>query len=114
MKLSSSDVADIQRLSSSPSFLKLADSILTDLDRDTLAEFIAAYLYFKSKGRANTDFAFFIVAKKFSKVVSLAMNVLGAMIQGLLLDKEFRSVIFDAAMKSFKQRQAAKPGLSQK
>ena len=100
MNLSSSDVAEIQKLSSSPSFLKLADSILKDLDRDTLAEFLAGYLYFKSKGRANSDFAFFLATKKFSKLAMITINVLAVLLPGLLFDKAFRSVIFGAGKKS--------------
>ena len=101
MKVSSSDSAEIQKLSSSLSFLKLADSILQNLDRDTLAEFLAGYLYLKSKGRSNNDFAFFVATKKFSKVAIITMNVLAALIPRLLLDKEFRLTIFGAGMKSF-------------
>jgi hypothetical protein len=98
--LSSSDEAEIQRLSSSPSFLRLADSILMSLDRDTLAELIAGYLYFKSKGRTNGDFALFVVTKKFGEGVTIAMNVIVALIPGLLFDKAFRSVIFAAVLRS--------------
>lgn len=98
--MSSTDEAEIQRLSSSPSFLRLADSILLSLDRDTLAEFLAGYLYFKSKGRTNGDFAFFVATKKFGKGVTIAMNVIVALIPGLLFDKAFRSVIFAAVLRS--------------
>ena len=98
--LSSSDEAEIQRLSSSPSFLRLADSILLSLDRDTLAELIAGYLYFKSRGRTNGDFAFFVATRKFRKGVTIAMNVIVALIPGLLFDKAFRSVIFTTVLRS--------------
>jgi len=80
--------------------LRLADSILISLDRDTLAEFLAGYLYFKSKGRTNGDFALFVVTKKFGKGVAIAMNVIVALIPGLLFDKAFRSVIFAAVLRS--------------
>ena len=80
--------------------MRLADSILIGLDRDTLAEFLAGYLYFKSKGRTNGDFALFVVTKKFGKGVTIAMNVIVALIPGLLFDKAFRSVIFAAVMRS--------------
>lgn len=103
MNLSSSDSGEIQKLSSSPSFLKLADSILGGLDRDTLSEFLAGYLYLKSKGRSNSDFAFFVVTKKFSKVAMITMNVLAVLLPCLLLDKGFRSAIFGTA-KSFAKK----------
>ena len=100
--LSSSDEAEIQRLSSSPSFLRLADSILLSLDRDTLAELLASYLYFRSKGRTNGDFALFVITKKFGKGVTIAMNVILALIPGLLFDKAFRSVIFTVVVRSMR------------
>lgn len=78
----------------------MADSILKGFDRDTLAEFLAGYLYFKSKGRTNGDFALFVMTKKFGKGVAIAMNIVAALIPGLLFDKTFRSVILTAAMKS--------------
>lgn len=110
MKLSSSDSEAIQKLSSSPSFLKLADSILKNLDRDTLAELLAGYLYFKSNGRSNIDFAFFVATKKFSKVATITMNVLAVLLPGLLLDKEFRSAIFGAVTKSFAKQSIRSQG----
>jgi hypothetical protein len=85
--------------------LRLADSILLSLDRNTLAEFLAGYLYFKSKGRTNGDFALFVVTKKFGKGVTIAMNTIVALIPGLLFDKAFRSVIFAAVMMSVGKRE---------
>jgi hypothetical protein len=82
----------------------LADSILLSLDRDTLAEFLAGYLYFKSKGRTNGDLALFVMTKKFGKGVTIAMNIVAALIPGLLFDKTFRSVILTAAMKLVGER----------
>jgi hypothetical protein len=90
-ELGDSDVEEIQRLSSSPSFLRLADSIHTSFDRDTLAEFLAGYLYFKSKGRTN---AFFVMTKKFGKGVTIAMNIVAALIPGLLFDKTFKRLAY--------------------
>jgi hypothetical protein len=83
--------------------LRLADSILISLDRETLAEFLAGYLYFKSKGRTNGDFAVFVMTKKFGKGVTIGMNVILGLLPGLLFDKEFRSVILAAAMRSVRK-----------
>jgi hypothetical protein len=103
-ELGDSDAKAIEKLSLSPSFLGLADSLLKGFDRDTLAEFIAGYFYFKSKGRSNRDFAFFLMTKKFGKVVLVSMSVVAAVIPGLLFDNEFRSVTFAAAMKWVEER----------
>jgi hypothetical protein len=102
--LGGSDAEEIQRLSSSASFLELSDSILTSFDRKTLAEFLAGYLYFRSKGKTNSDFAFFIMTKKFGKTVRIAMNITSALVPGLLFDKAFRSVIWAAAMEWVRER----------
>ena len=106
MKITSYDELEIQKLSALPSLSKLADSILRNMDRDTLAMFLAAYLYFKSNGRSNIDFTFFLATRKFPKVAMIAMNVLAVILPGLLLDKAFRSVILGAAFKSSKQNGA--------
>lgn len=104
-ELSDSDAQEIQRLSSSPSFLRLADSILTSFDRDTLAEFLAGYLYFESKGGSRSDYARFLLTKKFGKGIRITMKILAALIPGLLFDKAFRSVVFGAAANSFGKSQ---------
>jgi hypothetical protein len=93
---------EIKKLSSSSSFLRLADSILLNVDRNTLAEFLAAYLYFNSKGKSTSDFAFFIVTKKFGKTASISMNVVAAIVPGLLFDGPFRSLVLDALTNQIK------------
>lgn len=98
--MSGSDAEEIQRLSSSTSFLRLADSVLRSFDRDTLAEFIAGYLYFRSKGKTSVDFDSFLATRKFGKGFRITMNILAAVIPGLLLDGAFRSVVFAAAANS--------------
>jgi len=103
--MASSDAEEIQELASSASFLRLADSLLLSLDRDTLAEFIAAYLYFKSKGRTPADFGLFLVTKRFGKATTIAINVIAALIPGLLFDKAFRSVVWAAGMGLVRKKQ---------
>jgi hypothetical protein len=102
-----SDAKEIERLSSSPSFLGLADSLLKSLDRDTLAEFLAGFLYFRSKGRTNSDFVFFMVTKKFGKTANITISIVAALIPGLIFDKAFRSVALTAAMKIVGERKKA-------
>jgi hypothetical protein len=80
--------------------LRLADSILLSLDRNTLAELLASYLYLRSKGRTNGDFALFVITKRFGKAVTIAMNVILALIPGLLFDRAFRSVILTVVLRS--------------
>ena len=91
----------------------MADSILTSFDRDTLADFLAGYLYFKSKGRTNGDFVFFVMTKKFSKGIRIAIRIFAALIPGMIFDKAFRLVFLAAVMKSLEKRKrrtnSAKP-----
>jgi hypothetical protein len=82
----------------------LADSILTSFDRDTLAEFLAGYLYFESKGRSNSDYVRFLATRKFGKGLRITMRILAALVPGLLFDKAFRSVVFGAAANLFGKR----------
>ena len=82
----------------------MADSILLNVDRDTLAEFLAAYLYFNSKGRSNGDFAFFIVSKKPVKTASIALNVAAAILPDLLFDGTFRSLMLDTLANQIRRK----------
>jgi hypothetical protein len=49
------DARMIRKLSRSPYLLVVADSILANIDREALAELLASYLYFTSKGRADVS-----------------------------------------------------------
>lgn len=87
----------------SHAFLKIADSIHESIDRETLAEFIASYLYYKSKRRTNAGFANFMMTKRFTKVVAIALSVLPAVLPRLFADREFRSLIVSATVRSFRK-----------
>ena len=95
-----SDRDAIQRLWSSPSFLRLADSILSNLDRKDLAKIIASYLYFKSRGRRDSDFVFFVVSE-FPEIVFMAFRAgIPVIIPAVLTDKTFRALLISFAEKS--------------
>ena len=112
MKLDNSDVREIRRLSSSPSFLRLAESILANMDRDTLAELLAGYAYFRSEKRSNLDLALYFATRRFGKTLTMGINIIAALVPGLLFDKKFRSVIFGAASKSFRSKSDSKKSVS--
>ena len=112
MKLSNADAREIQRLSSSPSFLRLADSILAGMDRDTLAELLAGYAYFRSAKRSNLDLALYFATRRFGKTLTIGIDVVAALLPGLLFDKKFRSVIFGAASKSFGSKKDSRKSVS--
>ena len=99
---SSSDVEQIDRLvASSPYFLKLADWILTNLDRKTVAELIAGYLYFKSTGRSDADFTHFLLTYRLDAVLRIIGNSLPILVPAVFSDKEFRSLVVNVVMGSF-------------
>jgi hypothetical protein len=104
LKLSNSDAREIQRLASSPSFLRLADSILASIDRDMLAESLAGYTYFRSEERSNLDFVLYLATRRFGKTLTMGINIVAALVPGLVFDKEFRSLIFGATSKSFRRK----------
>jgi hypothetical protein len=70
------------------------------MDRNTLAEVLAGYAYLRSEERSNFDFALYFVTRRFGKALTIGINMIAALIPGLLFDKEFRSIIFAAASKS--------------
>jgi hypothetical protein len=90
----------MKRLSRSRYFLILADSILTDLDRETLSELMADYFYFKSKGMSNADYALFEATR--ARVIKISFSAISVLVQGFLLDKEFRSLLIGAVSRSLK------------
>jgi hypothetical protein len=104
LNASKSELEDIQRLGSSLHFLKLAESILNSLDRETLSEMMAAYFYMKSKGKRDREIFNFIITRKTIKVVYLALNALLSCVPGLISDDQFRAVISQYVFSSIKKR----------
>ncbi len=98
------ELEDIQRLGSSRYFLDLADSILSSLDRESLAELIAAFFYLKSKGKTDTQIANFLIARKTSKILQLTVSVLFAALPGMISDNEFRALILTLFERSIRNK----------
>ena len=87
----------IRKLSSSPYLLAVADSILDNVDRETLAELLASYLYLRSKGRANLgNFMTYAVSRRFRECAAIVVSATPAVLAGIFADKEFRSVILSS------------------
>jgi hypothetical protein len=107
MKLKAEKIKELNKLSGSPYFQKMADGILENLDRDFLAKVLATYFYMKSKGSSNTDFAIFIGSRNAAKLTRLSLSVGSDFVKGLLFDKEFRSVIFEFGKKSLSKNPLA-------
>jgi hypothetical protein len=80
----------------------LADSILKEVDRQVLAGLIADYLYLKSKGMSNVDYASFEATR--SKLIKMSISAFFVFTQGLIFDKEFRSVTINALIRSVSTR----------
>jgi hypothetical protein len=87
----------VRRLSNSPYLAAVADSVLENLDRETLTELLAYYLYQRSKGRGDLrDLAAHAVSKRPWKWLDIATNATAALIAGMLSDGEFRSVVLSS------------------
>jgi len=85
---------------SSPTFLKLADSLLTGLDRRTAGELVAGYLYFKATGRTDVDFARFVFANRLDVILRMVGNSLPVLIPAFFSDAELRSILADFFVRS--------------
>jgi hypothetical protein len=87
----------IRKLSSSPYLLAVADSILENLDRETLAEMLASYLYLRSKGKADIgNLVTYAVSRRFWESASIAASATPAVLAGVIADEDFRSVLLSS------------------
>lgn len=98
MKVSNDEKLQIDRLEVSPSIMNLSQSVLRGLDEDTIARLMAAFLYLKSGGHPDSDFAKFIGTKEFWGTLTIGLNVMGAFIPAMLFDDEFRSLVMKAGI----------------
>ena len=97
MKASDSDELALRRLSSSPYLAALADSVLESLDRETLTELLAYFLYQRSRGRGSLgDLAAHAISKRPLKWLGVATSATPTLLAGLLADGEFRSAVLSS------------------
>jgi len=97
LKSTDSDNRTIRKLSSSPYLLVVADSILENIDRETLAELLASYLYLGSNGNANLgNLVTYAVSRRFRECAAVATSAAPAVLAGIITDKDFRSVILSS------------------
>ena len=96
------DSQEITKLfkASSPYFIKLADTLVKSVDRETLAELIAGDLYFRSTGRNEGDFAQYLLTKKLDVVMRMLGSCIPVVVSGLVKDREFRSLIVGITLQS--------------
>jgi hypothetical protein len=96
-----SDRDEINKLLESPNFLKLADAILENLDRKTLAEIIAAYLYFKARGRKDSEFSRYIASQELMKILSFTIwTGVSVILPAILRDRNFRNLTVELILRS--------------
>jgi hypothetical protein len=93
---------------SSPTFLKLADSILTGLDRRTAGELVAGYLYFRATGRTDVDFVRFVFANRLDVILRMVGNSLPVLIPAFFSDAQLRSFLADFFVTSFQTPRSRK------
>jgi hypothetical protein len=93
MKVDDQEKMQINRLERSTSIRNLAESVLKGLDEETVSRLMAAFLYLKSNGHPDSDFAKFIAKKELWGTLSIGLNVMGAFIPAILFDSEFRNLV---------------------
>lgn len=91
---------EIELISNSESMLRLIDA-LKSLDRDSMTRVLAAYLFFKSRGR-DKDLVGFLLSNELGSVISIAFRLAPAIATGLLVDGRFRSLFFGAVSSSIR------------
>ena len=84
----------------SPTFLKLADSILKGLDRRTAGELLAGYLYFRSSGRSDTDYARYLLTNRLEVILRVIGNSLPILIPAVFSDRQLRTLIIEIVIRS--------------
>jgi len=104
----------IRKLSNSPYLLVIVDSILQNVDREALAELPASYLYFRSKGRANLgNFVTYVVSRRFRECAAIAASATPAVLAGILVDEDFRSMILSNFSSSMRRPSARDGAVNQ-
>lgn len=94
MKPEDRDAAAIMRISRSPYLLAVVDSVLDNLDRESVAELLASYLYLRAKGMVDPgNLMKYVVSKRIWKFIGIAAGAAPAVLAGLIVDSEFRSVV---------------------
>lgn len=98
----SADMQEIQKLLTSSYFSKLAASILAKLDRKTLANLIASYMYFKSKEKSDSEFFRFLLSKDLPEILPIVSLSVPIFLPAILSDKQIRSMVLKLALIALK------------
>jgi hypothetical protein len=103
--ISEADVLEIKRLASKKSIKKIAKELRKDLDRETLALIISAYLVLKANGHPDGDLMKYLTRKETRKTLKLGFEAGKAVLPALLTDGEFRSLVMNTRKQMKKQKQ---------
>jgi hypothetical protein len=103
--LSNEDVRNIDRIARKKPIQKISNAVLEDLDRDSLARMISAYMVLKANGHTDADFLKYLTTKETKKVLKLGFGAAGAMLPSLLTDGEFRSLIMNTRKQMKRQKE---------
>lgn len=98
MQITPEEKRQIERLQRSSSITNLSESVLRSLDEETVSRLMSAFLYLKSSGHPDADFAKFIGTKELWGTLTIGLNVMGAFIPAMLFDSEFRSLVMKAGI----------------
>jgi hypothetical protein len=103
MKVTDQEKMQVNRLEKSASIVNLAESVLRGLDEETISKLLAAFLYLKSNGHPDGDFAKFIGKKELWGTLAIGLNVMGAFVPAILFDAEFRNLVMKVGINTGSQ-----------
>jgi hypothetical protein len=83
----------------------MSDSILKDLDAETLAKMISAFLVLKANGHPDNDMVSFLMRKDTKTTMKLGFKMSASILPSLLTDSEFRSLVWGTYSQLKKQKE---------
>lgn len=104
--ITDTDISEIRRISANKSIRKLSSAIRKDLDKETLAKMISAYLVLKANGHSDRDFVSYLTRKETKGTLKLGFKMALTMTPSLLTDHEFRSLVLGTRKQMKKEKEA--------
>jgi hypothetical protein len=103
--LSEADISEIERISKKKSVRKISNSIIHNLNRETLATLIASFLVLKAHGHADSDLIKYLATNRIGKTLKLGLKTGSSALPSILTDSELRSLILKTRAQMNKQKQ---------
>jgi hypothetical protein len=99
------DVEEINRIAGKKSIQRVSKAVLEDLDRETLARIISAYMVLRANGHRDNDLIKYLTTKETKKALKLGFGAASAVLASLIGDAEFRSLVMGTRKQMKKQKE---------